>query len=188
MSAATDATKPAGPARVWGVMGEFAGPTELLHGCLAVREAGWRKWDAYSPFPVHGLELAMGLKPSRVSMIVLLGAMCGAGGGFALQYWTSAVAYPMVVQGKPFGAWEPFTPVTFELGVLLASFGAILGMLTLNVLPRWHHPLFKKERFLKVSDDRFMVALEARDRNWSLEGATRLLKQAGATNIDVVEE
>lgn len=184
----SDRAKPAKAPKTWGVMGEFAGPTELLEACMSIRDAGWRKWDAYAPFPVHGLEVAMGLKPSRVSAIVLLGAMCGVGGGFGLQYWTSAIAYPMVVHGKPFGAWEPFTPVTFELGVLLASFGAIFGMLTLNVLPRWHHPLFKKDRFLKVSDDRFVIALEARDAKFDVEGAKRLLKQAGASNIDTVEE
>lgn len=174
--------------RPWGLLAEFAGPAALTHACEQVRDAGYRKWDAYSPFPVHDLNEAMGLKPSRVSFIVGMGAICGVAGGFALQYWTTAIAYPLVVQGKPFGAWEPFTPVTFEMGILFASFGAILGMLTLNGLPRWHHPLFTKERFLGVSDDKFMVAIQAKDPKFNPDATRRLLEQAGALAVETVEE
>ncbi|MGD9692342.1 MAG: DUF3341 domain-containing protein [Phycisphaerales bacterium] len=177
-----------GGAKPWGVLAEFETPGALMKACEKVRDAGYRKWDAFAPFPVHGLEKSMGLKPSRVSRFVLLGGLCGAGGGFLLQYWTSAVAYPMAVQGKPFGAWEPFTPVTFECGILLASFGAILGMLILNGLPRWHHPLFTRERFLGVSDDRFMLAIEARDAKYDPEGVRRLLESAGSTGVEFVSE
>ncbi len=176
------------PVARWGILAEFSGPGALLQGCEAVRDAGYRKWDAYAPFPIHDLNEAMGLKPSRVSFIVAFGAICGVAGGFMLQYWTTAVDYPMVVQGKPFGAWEPFTPVTFELGVLLASFGAIIGMLTLNGLPRWHHPLFTKERFLGVSDDKFMLAIQAKDAKFNPDATRRLLEQAGATGVEFVEE
>lgn len=178
---------PKGPRR-WGVLAEFSGPGALMHACEKVRDAGYRKWDAYAPFPVHGLNEAMGLPPSRVSFVVGFGALAGVATALGLQYWTGVLAYPMVVQGKPFDAWEPWTPVTFELGVLFASFGAILGMLTLNGLPRWNHPLFANERFLGVSDDKFMVAIQAKDTRYDDNATRRLLEQAGATAVEFVEE
>ncbi len=171
----------------WGVIAEFPTPAALIHACEGVRDAGYKKWDCYTPIPVHGLDEAMGLKPSRVSRFTLLGALTGVSGGFALQYWTAAVDYQIVVAGKPLGAWEPFTPVTFELGILCASIFTIVGMLMLNVLPQWNHPLFKKERFLKVSDDRFMIALMAKDPQFNTARARELLQKLGGTHIEEVE-
>lgn len=181
------AKKETGGAKVWGVMAEFETPAALTRACEAVRDAGYRRWDAYTPFPVHGLDEAMGLKPSRVSFIVGLGALAGVATALGLQFWTSTFDYPLVVAGKPFDAWEPFTPVTFELGVLFASFGAIVGMLALNALPQWWHPLFFKSRFWKVSDDRFAVVIEARDPKFDAAGVRRLLESVGGTHIDTVE-
>ena len=173
---------------VWGLLAEFENPATLTHGCEAVRDAGFRKWDAYCPFPVHGLNEAMGLKPSRVSFIVGTMALLGFCASWGLQYWTTAVDYPLAVQGKPYSAWEPFVPVLFELSVLFASIGAIGGMLVLNNLPQWHHPLFAKRQFLNVSDDKFFIAIESTDPQFNLEETRDFLRRAGATSVDTVEE
>jgi len=180
------AKSPAVPT-TWGLMAEFPTAGSLIHACEGVRDAGFQKWDCYTPVPVHGLDEAMGLKPSRVSRFTLAGALLGVSGGFMLQYWTAAMDYLIVVAGKPFGAWEPFTPVTFELGILCASIATLLGMLTLNVLPQWWHPLFKKPRFLKVSDDRFVIAIQSRDPKFDITRTRELLERLGGTHIEEVE-
>lgn len=173
---------------VWGLLAEFENPATLTHGCEAIRDAGYRRWDAYSPFPVHGLNEAMGLKPSRVSFIVGCMAILGFSAAWGLQYWTTAVDYPLPVQGKPYAAWEPFVPVLFELSVLFSSIGAIGGMLVLNNLPRWHHPLFSKKDFLGVSDDKFFIAVESTDPQFNLEETREFLRRAGAINVETVED
>jgi hypothetical protein len=173
---------------VWGLLAHFENPATLTHGCEAVRDAGFKKWDAYAPFPVHGLNEAMGMKASPVSIIVGTMALLGFCGAFALQYWTTAVDYPLGVQGKPYGAWEAFVPVLFELSVLAAALGAIGGMLVLNNLPRWNHPLFSKPSFLGVSDDKFFIAIESSDPQFNLEETREFLRRSGATTVEAVEE
>lgn len=175
------------PARVWGALGEFDTPAALLKGAERVRDARVKRWDCYSPFPVHGLNLAMGLRPSRVSWIVGTCGFIGASGALLLQWYLSAVNYRIVVHGKPFWAWEQFMPITFELGVLLAGFGALLGMLALNALPRLHHPLFSSDRFLRASDDGFFIAIEV-GPDMDADRAQRLLREAGAGVIEIVED
>lgn len=177
-----------GEKKTWGVLAEFSGPGPLLRAAEQIRDAGYKKWDAHAPFPVHGMEEAMGTGPSRIGWIVGAGALLGAGGAYLLQWWTSAVDYPVVVSGKPPDAWEPFTPVTFELGVLLAGFSALFGMLALNRLPMWFHPLFTKDRFLSVSDNAFFIAIEAEDQRFDPDQTRRLLEQAGGYNIEFVED
>jgi hypothetical protein len=173
---------------VYGVMAEFATPADLYHAAERVRDAGFRRWDVYSPFPVHGMDEAMGLPRSRLPLLVAVVGLTGALLGFIFQYWVTAVAYPIVVQGKPYGAWEPFVPVTFEIGVLFAAFTCLLGMLAFNGLPRWHHPLLRKERFLGVSDDRFIIAIEAADERFDPEQVRQLLQSSGATAVELVED
>lgn len=173
---------------VWGLLAQYDNPATLTHGCEAIRDAGYKRWDAYCPFPVHGLNEAMGLKPSRVSFVVGIMAIFGFAVAYSLQYWTTAVDYPLVVQGKPYGAWEPFVPVLFELSVLFASFGAIFGMLVLNDLPKWNHPLFTSERFLGVSDDKFFIAIESTDPQFNLDETRAALTRSGATVVEIVEE
>jgi len=174
------------PARPWGVLAEFEDPTALYKACERARDAGFRHWDAYSPVPVHGLDEAMGLKPSKVAWIVGCGAAFGVGGAMLMQWWMSAVDYPVVVNDKPYFAWEQFLPITFELGVLLSAFGAILGMLAINGLPRLHHPLFSSGNFLRASDDKFFIAVEARDPKY--DQARRVLEGAGAVTIEEIQE
>lgn len=174
-------------APVYGVLAEFNTPAEVYHAAEKVRDAGYAQWDVYSPFPIHGMEEAMGVKRTILPIIVATGAFTGAGLAFLMQWWMNH-NYPMVVQGKPPYAWEPFTPIVFELGVLLSAFSALFGMLALNGLPRWHHPLFAKDRFLRVSQDRFCIAIEAADAKFNPESTRSLLKAAGAHSVELVEE
>ena len=174
-------------APLYGLMAEFPDPAAVSRAAERVRDAGYTRWDVYAPFPIHGIEVAMGLKPSSVSRFVGMGALVGVAGALLMQWWMSAVDYQTIVGGKPLDAWEQFLPVTFELGILLGSASAITGMFVLNGLPRPHHPLMKKERFLRVSDDRFVIAIEAGDPLFDGEGTRALLEGAGGTNIDEVE-
>src|SRR5205814_7118573 len=123
----------------YGILAHFATPADLYHACERVRDAGFTRWDAHTPFPVHGLEGAMGLRRSPLPWIVLVTGLAGAIGGFGLQWWVHASAYPLVISGKPYFSWPAFIPITFELGVLFAAFGAVIGMLALNRLPMHNH-------------------------------------------------
>ncbi len=175
-------------APVYGVTAVFATPADVYYAAEQVRDAGYTKWDVYSPFPIHGIEEAMGMPRTKLPLLVGLGAATGVGLGYLLQYWVTHVAYQMVVQGKPTQAWEGFIPITFEIGVLLASFTTLIGMLALNGLPRHHHPLFAKDRFLKVSDDTFMICIEADDPKFDRARAEQLLRAAGGRDVDVVTD
>jgi len=179
----TEAGKP-----VYGILAEFATPADLYTAAEKVRDAGFDKWDVYSPFPVHGMEEAMGMKRTRLPLLVGVVGLSGACIGFAFQYWVATWGYATVVQGKPYGAWQTFVPVTFEIGVLFTAFAAIIGMLVFNGLPRWNHPLMNKERFLKVSDDRFFIAIESGDSKFEPKTVRNLLLTAGATSVELVEE
>lgn len=174
-------------AEVHGLMAEFASPADIYHAAEKVRDAGYSKWDAYSPFPIHGMEEAMGVKRTILPVLVACIGFSGSGLGLLMQWWMNS-DYKMVVQGKPYTAWEPLVPITFELGILFAAFGSLIGMLALNGLPRWNHPLFSKERFLKSSDDAFFICIEAKDPKFDPERTKGLLAAAGATTIELVEE
>jgi hypothetical protein len=179
--------------RIHGIMAEFAGPADLYHACEKVRDAGYSKWDSFTPFPIHGMEEAMGIKRTILPVIVAICGFSGVALGYTLQWWVSSVEYPMVYQGKPYGSlisggWQVFVPITFEIGILLSAFASIIGMLALNGLPRWNHPLFKKERFLASSDDKFFISIEAGDAKFDPDATRALLEKAGATSIELVEE
>jgi hypothetical protein len=173
---------------LYGALAEFANPHALYEACEKVRDAGFEKWDAHTPFPVHGLDKAMGLKPSKMAWICLICGLSGAFGGFMLQVWVSTVAYPMIIAGKPYLSWQAFVPVTFELGVISCALGAVIGMLTLNRLPRHHHPLFESVRFEAVTDDKFFISIEAEDPQFSESETTAFLKSLGADHVEIVED
>ena len=143
----------------YGVLAEFATPGELYRACERVRDAGYTRWDAHTPFPVHGLDRAMGLKRSFLPWIVLGMGLAGAAAGFALQAWVHSLEYPLVISGKPFFSWPAYVPITFEMGVLFGALGAVFGMLALNHFPMHYHPLFHSERFERVTDDSFFVSI-----------------------------
>lgn len=173
---------------LYGVLAEFATAPAIYHACEKVRDAGFTRWDAHTPFPVHGLEKAMGLKPSILPWIVLVTGLSGAAGGMLLQWWTSAIDYPLVISGKPFFSWQAFVPVTFELGVLFGALGAVMGMFFLNRLPQYYHSLFRSRRFERVTDDRFFVSIEAADPKFDARKTAQFLQDIGATHVELVEE
>ena len=148
---------------LFGLLAEFDGPQALVAAAGRVREAGYRRFEAYSPFPVHGLAEAIGFNKTWLPMLVLIGGAVGCGAGYLLQYWVSAVAYPLNIGGRPLNSWPSFVPVTFEMTILFASLAAVLGMLALNGLPRPHHPLFGIERFDRTTRDGFFLCILARD-------------------------
>lgn len=173
--------------KMYGLLAEYETPGDLYHACEKVRDAGYGAWDAYSPFPVHGLEKAMGVKASVIPWIVCVLGLCGAAFGFVFQYWTSTIDYPLIISAKPFNSYPAFVPVTFECGILLGSFGAVLGMLGLNRLPQLYHSLFNAQRFSRVTDDRFFIAIEARDPRYDAEKTRALLLSTGALEVEEVE-
>jgi len=174
---------------IYGVVGEFETPGQIIQAAAKVREAGYRDVEAYTPFPVEGLSEALRLKRSLVPLITLTGGLIGGLGGFGFQYWVAAITYPMNIGGRPLNSWPAFIPVTFELTVLFASLSAVLGMLALNKLPQPHHPLFNVDRFQKhASNDRFFLCIEATDPKFSVAEATRFLKSVKAQNVSEVED
>jgi hypothetical protein len=172
---------------MYGLLAEFESPQDLLTACEAVRDAGYSRWDAHSPFPVHGLEDAMGLRGSRLGWLVLCLGFLGAGGALLLQWWISTTADPLVISGKPFFSWPAFIPVTFEVAILGGAFAAVFGMLAVNKLPMLFHPLFSSRRFLRVTDDRFFISIEARDPRFDLETGQTFLRDIGATHVEVIQ-
>jgi hypothetical protein len=174
------------PKEIYGLLAEFDTPAALFHACEKVRDSGFKKWDAHSPFPVHGLDKAMGLKPSILPWIVAGMAVVGGTGGFGLQTWINTVAYPLVISAKPYFAWQSFVPVTFELTVLLSAFGAVFGMFGLNKLPQLYHALFESNRFARVTDDKFFISIEAADPQFGLKTTRELLEKLGAVHIEEV--
>lgn len=171
---------------VHAILAEFATPAAVYHAAEKVRDAGYSRWDVHTPFPIHGLEGAMGIRRTILPLISGSIGLGGAAFGLALQLWITT-DFPIVVQGKPFTAWEPFTPVTFELGILHCAFATLIGMLALNGLPRWNHPIFNSDHFLKSSDDRFFIAIDAADPKFEPGTVRSLLQSAGAGHIELVE-
>jgi len=171
----------------YGILAAFATPGELYRACERVRDAGFTRWDAHTPFPVHGIEKAMGVRRSLLPWIVLVMGLTGAGLGFALQWWVHASAYPLVISGKPFFSWPAFIPITFELGILFASLGAVFGMLGLNRLPMHHHPLFRSRVFERATDDVFFISIESWDPRFDASANRTFLESLGARSVELLE-
>ena len=170
------------------VLAQFDTTADIVHAAEKVRDAGYTKWDAHSPFPVHGMDRAMGLSDSKVGWIVIGGALTGLTIAFSMMYWMNGVDYRLVVGGKPPEAIPSMVPILFELTILLSAFAAIFGMLHLNRLPRHHHPLFESERFRTCSDDKFFISIEAEDPKFNLTKTRELLESAHAAYVEVIEE
>ena len=172
----------------YGLLAEFADPGALLHAAKEVRSAGYQHFDTHSPFPIHGMDRAMGLGNSKVGFVTLGGGLTGLLVGIWLQWWTGSVDYPINVSGKPFFAFEPSIPVIFELTILLSAFGAVAGMLALNGLPRPYSPLFYSDRFARATDDGFFLHIASSDKQFDLSGTEALLRRAGAHHVEVIED
>ena len=150
-------------ATLHGLMAEFETPTALVEAATKARLAGYRKLDAYSPIPIEELNEALALKRTRLPMLVLAGGILGGIGGYSLEYWTQAIAYPLNIGGRPLHSWPHFIPVTFETTVLGAALCAFVGMWALNGLPQPYHPVFNVPAFARASRDRFFLCIEADD-------------------------
>lgn len=171
---------------IHGVLAEFRNPKELIDAAETVKDSGYNDYDTYAPFPIHGMEKAMGLKESPLGWIVLAGGLAGMIGALTLMIWVMGYEYPLNISGKPFINLPIYVPITFELTVLLAAFAATFGMFALNKLPRLHNPLFNVERFKKASDDGFFVCIESSDELFSEESVKKLFTDSGATHIETV--
>ena len=171
------------PPRVYGIMAEFGTPDELLHAANAAYSEGYRNMDAYSPLPMHGLADAIGFHKTRVPLVVLVGGLLGAAGGYALCYFMTAIAYVHNVGGRPIHSWPSYIPITFETGVLAASLSAVIGMIAMNGLPRPYHPVFSAPRFGLASHDRFFLCIEATDLKFDMGTTRRFLESLNPYEI-----
>jgi len=171
-----------------GLLAEFKNPAELLRAAREIHQAGYTGFDCHSPFPIHGLDRAMGLGRSPLGWIVGLAALIGAAGAMTLQWWTSTIDYPLVISGKPLFSFQAYVPVTFALGVLLSAIAALIGMLAINALPRFHHPVFYSDRFAAASDDSFFVSILAEGEKFDPEKTRAFLESIGGRNVEALEE
>ena len=174
--------------KLYGMAAEYPDVPTVFHAAEQMRDRGFRRWDVFSPFPIHGMDGAMGLGKSAVSFIVLCSGLTGTATALLLELGSAIYLYPLIVQGKPVNVFTipAFFPVIFELTVLFSAFGALFGMLALNLLPRWHHPLFNWDRFARVTDDGFVIAVEASDPRFSERETKEFLEKTGGTNITLV--
>ena len=182
------AGNPLAPA--YGIAAEFASARDLVRAAEKIRDAGYHNWDVFSPFPIHGMDEAMGMRRSLLGKTVFFGGLAGFLGAAAIQFVPTSFLYPLVVAGKPanFFTVPAFFPIIFELTILASAFTAVIGMLLMNGLPRFHHPLFNWDRFPNVTGEKFFAAIEARDPKFSEPSAREFLESLGATNITMIHE
>ena len=173
---------------IYGLVAEFAESNQILEAAGLAREAGYKRMDAYTPFPVHGLAEAIGFKDIWVPWIIFASGLAGACIGFGLQAYTTVVDNPWIVGGRPLLSWPSYVPVTFETTVLLAAFGAVFGMFALNGLPRPYHSIFNAPNFERATRDRFFLCIEADDPKFDATETRRFLEGLGAENVAEVEE
>ena len=189
---------PAARRRVHSVLAEFHDPHALMHAAEKVRDAGYRYWDCHTPFPVHGLDKAMGVQRTILPLLVFGAGMTGTTVGFILQAFTNAssislwalvwvTGYPFLISGKPLLSLPAFIPVMFELTILLAATSCVGLMLLLNGLPWLSHPLLANKRFLRATDDRFFIVIESRDPRFFRSRTEEFLKSLGAKAVEAVE-
>lgn len=172
----------------YGLLAEFSNPATLMHAAEATHKAGYKHFDTHSPFPIHGMDKAMGLGNSRVGYICLLGGITGLALATWLQWWTGSIDYPLNISGKPFFAIEPSVPVMFELTVLLSAYAAVIGMLAFNGLPRPYNPLFYSKNFARASDDAFFLFVATSDEKFDKEKTTAMMKELGSLRIEMIKD
>jgi hypothetical protein len=173
---------------MYGLMAEFAAPEQLLEAARRTHHAGYRRIDAFAPFPVEGLAEAIGRGRTRLPLVVLLAGMTGGCSGFFLEYYAAAISYPINVGGRPLNSWPAFIPITFELTVLFAAFGAVIGLLSMCRLPLPYHPVFNVPRFALASRDRFFLCIEARDAMFDREKTRQFLESLNAHEVSEIDE
>lgn len=168
------------------LLAEFETPGDVLHAAEKFRDAGYTQFDTHSPFPIHGMDAAMGLKDSKLGLIVFPIGLTGTTLAFLMMWWMNGVDYPLVIGGKPPYSLPSQVPIMFELTILLSAFATVFGMFHLNRLPRHHHPIFNSERFKGFSDDKFFLSVEATDPKFNLERTKKLLESCKPQNVEVV--
>jgi hypothetical protein len=172
--------------RIYGIMAEFDSASDLVAAARKTHEAGYRKIDAYSPFPVEELAEAIGFHTNRVARVTLIGGIVGGLTGYLMQYWMNAVNYPVIIGGKPPHSWPAFIPITFEMTILFGGISAVLGMLALNGLPMPYHPVFNVPRFAMATKDRFFLIVFSTDPQYSPTGTRQFLEGLGPRSISEV--
>jgi hypothetical protein len=174
------------PEKLYAVAAEFAGPADLYQAAEKVRDRGFRWWDCYTPYYVHGLDKAMGLRKSWVPMFTLAGGLTGLTVAFLLITITSVYVYPIDTQGKPYFSLPAFIPLLDLLMILLSAIASITGMTTLCLLPRLHHPLFDWDLFNRATHDKFFLVIEANDPKFHEKNTAELLREIGGTNLTFI--
>jgi hypothetical protein len=170
----------------YGVIAEFNNPQELLDAANATREAGYKNFDVYSPFPIHGLSEAVGFPYTRLSAVVLIMGIIGGLSGFLMCWYANVISYPMNIGGKAYSPWPAWIPITFECTILLAAFGAVFGMLALNGLPMPYHPVFNVKRFEQASRDRFFLVIQSRDPMFEVDQVFQFLESLHPREVNDV--
>ncbi|MBI5474228.1 MAG: DUF3341 domain-containing protein [Ignavibacteriae bacterium] len=172
---------------IYGLMAEFDAPEKLLYAAERAKSEGYHEMDAFTPFPMEELTDALGIRHTKLSLFVLCCGLAGMIGGFFFQYWAMAIDYPLNIGGRPFNSWPQFIPVTFELTILLAASGAVIGMIFRNGLPRPLHPVFNVDRFELATKDKFFLCIEAIDPTFEQEKTKAFLESLQPTYVTVVE-
>jgi hypothetical protein len=170
------------------VLGEFQDVTSIVRAARAVRAAGYTRFDVHSPFPLHGIDAAMGIRPTILPWLVLLAGLVGLVGSLGMQWWMNSHNYPFLISGKPLFSLPAFVPIIFECTVLCAAYTAVFGMILLNRLPMLYNPLFKIDRFRRATVDRFFLVIDATDPKFQQAGASQLLQELGANAVEAVED
>ena len=172
----------------YGVLAEFSSAGAVYEASKKIRQRGFQQWDVFSPLPIHGLEKAAGFPPSPLGWIVAVAALVFGCGGFVLWSWMNAVDYKYVIAGKPFYSWPAYFLPGFECAVLSGAIACLVGLLALNKLPRWYHPLFKMPLFKKASDDGFFIVIESADPRFHPVKTVEMLEECGAIRCEWVEQ
>jgi Alternative complex III, ActD subunit len=171
---------------IYGLIAEFDSATDLVEAARAAYAAGYRKMDAYSPFPIEEASEAVGFFKTRVPLVVLLGGLLGGLSGFGLQYWINVISYPLNIGGRPYDSWPAFIVPTFELTILFAGLSGVFGMFALNGLPMPYHPLFNVDRFAAVTRDKFFLCVEAADPKFDIVDTQRFMESLKPVAIEEV--
>jgi hypothetical protein len=174
--------------KLYGLMAEFDSPTDLVSAATAAREAGYKKMDGYSPFPIHEMDEALGIKRTILPVLVFFGGLTGTAVGFLMQYYMLVIDYPLNVGGRPYLSMPAYIPVMFECTILLAAFTAVFGMIALNGLPQPYHPVFNAPRFSLASRDKFFLAIEAADEKFDLQETRSFLEGLNPQEVVDVQE
>jgi len=174
--------------RAYGLLVEFSEVADVLRAAEQVRDAGYQKWDVHSPIPIHGMDGAMGIRPTILPWIVLGGGLAGVSSALLMQWWMNAVDYPIIISGKPFFSLPANIPIAFELTILFSAVAAVISLFALNGLPRWYHPLLNNARFRRFSTDKFFIVIEAADPRFDKQKTREFLSSLGGQAVELIEE